>query len=184
MFNLVTLYIGSFAHTRTHTHTHTHAHAHAHTQFIALLALSLVAGYSYSATVQCQIDTLRSYEITFTSSYPFHQYEEFNTTSLFPDEGGTTQAPVLGGIISTGEIQDSSISQTAQFFVAWGSLTLIYGVAALLVYMCVTANEQLQQVFDFLVYCVSRCEHVITIPTRVAEPGWLYRGTLAPPPNS
>ena len=117
-----------------------------------------MAGYSYSATVQCQFDITGSYyEITFTSSYPFHQYEEFNTTSLGNTEGGATQAPALGGIITTGDIQDSSISQTAQFFVAWGSLTLIYGVVALLVYMCVTANEQLQQVFDFLVYCVSRC---------------------------
>ena len=117
-----------------------------------------MAGYSHSATVHCQIDIVGSYyETTFTSSYPFHQYEEFNTTVIIPAEGGATQAPVLGSIIATDLIQDSSISQTAQFFVAWGSLTLIYGVVALLVYMCVTANEQLQQVFDFLVYCVSRC---------------------------
>ena len=137
----------------THTHTHTPSRMQTHAQLVALLALALVAGYSSTAIIHCPQDPTGFTDTTITTSYPFQQYIKFNASS------SSVTTPSSGTVIRTPPKAyplDPSISQSAQFFVAWGSLTLIYGVVALLVYMCVTANEQLQQVFDFLVYCVSQ----------------------------
>lgn len=128
-----------------------HTHFLTHPQFIALLALALVAGFSTSTTANCQVTTGADANVTtaFSASYPFGEYSV------------TTTAHHLIGVapsnVTQSRLLDPSIMQTAQFFVVWGSFTMIYSVVAILVYMFVTANEQLEKVFDFLVYCVSCC---------------------------
>ena len=52
-------------------------------------------------------------------------------------------------------IDDKGIPRAAEYFVAWGSLTLFYCVIAVLVYMLVTANERWEKALDFLVVTVS-----------------------------
>ena len=78
--------------------------------------------------------------------YAFDHLEQTLTATV----NGTEQQEAI-----THPIPDKGIMQSAQFFVAWGALTLMYCIVALLVYMLVTANQELERAFDFLVATVS-----------------------------
>ena len=43
---------------------------------------------------------------------------------------------------------------SGQFFVAWGVLSMLYCIVAIVVYMLFTANEHLEKVVDMLIYTV------------------------------
>lgn len=114
--------------------------------FIALLALALVAGFSTSTTADCRFaGTEVNVTAAFSASYPFGEYSITTTAHHF--------VGAIPSNVTQSRLLDPSIMQTAQFFVVWGSFTMIYSVVAILVYMFITANEQLEKVFDFLVYC-------------------------------
>ena len=44
---------------------------------------------------------------------------------------------------------------SGQFFVAWGVLTMLYCITAMVVYILFTANENLERVVDILIYVVN-----------------------------
>lgn len=52
--------------------------------------------------------------------------------------------------------------QASSFFVAWGCLTLFYGVISLLVYMFTTASSKMEWFVNYLVLTVSLCVTVCT----------------------
>lgn len=152
----------SYVHIHTHTHAHTPSHLHAlphthiHTlpltyvQVIALLALALVAGFSTSTSADCRPPGGNTnVTITYSASYPF---ETYSNTTVFHDNHSINPS------ITQTPFSDGSITQTAKFFVVWGAITLVQCVGSILVYMFVTANQRLEKVFDFLVYCVSGCQ--------------------------
>ena len=157
----------TYTHSLTHTHTPSHMHTlphtytlsltHAHTpsQVIALLALALVAGFSGSTSADCRLrGTTQNASLSVSASYPFGEYTLTTTLTNISIRVGNSVNP---SNITQAQLLDASVMQSAQFFVTWGSFTMIYSVVAILVYMFVTANEQLEKVFDFLVYCVSGC---------------------------
>ena len=109
-------------------------------QLVAILAFSLVAGYTATGTTTC--DRLISTGIDVRSEYPFFAYDSVVTINGQEAPNGT-DIPFREHVIS------------AQFFVAWGVLTMIYCVVALVVYMLFTANENLEKVVDMLIYIVS-----------------------------
>ena len=120
------------------------AHTHS-TQLIAIIALALVAGFSVSPSVTCPDGpVLGGVNVTLSTKYPFTTV----SNSTVPSAGGDI---VPGSLPQT----DKGITQGAQFFVAWGSLSLIYAIVALFVYVFVTANEKLEKAVDFLVWTVS-----------------------------
>ena len=92
-----------------------------------------------------------------TTKFPLQAYTEVNIN------GSTTSNLPLG----------AGISQSAQLFVAWGSLSLIYGVVAIVVYMLFTANEQMQSIVDILVYAVSTLMSC-SVRTNVKLPMYVY----------
>lgn len=49
----------------------------------------------------------------------------------------------------------SDYKEASEFFVAWGSLTLFYGVIAILVYMFATANSKWEWFINYLIIAVS-----------------------------
>ena len=90
----------------------------------------------------CPEDLIGGPRITFSVKYPFNTIKN---TSAVGDDVTVASMPQT----------DEGITQGAQFFVAWGSLSLIYAIVALCVYMFVTANENLEKVVNFLVWAVS-----------------------------
>uniref|UniRef100_A0A1X7SPS4 Uncharacterized protein n=1 Tax=Amphimedon queenslandica TaxID=400682 RepID=A0A1X7SPS4_AMPQE len=56
---------------------------------------------------------------------------------------------------ATSEALSGDYKQAAEFFVAWGSLTLFYGIIAILVYMFATANSKWEWVINYLILVVS-----------------------------
>ena len=120
-------------------------------QVIALITLSLVAGFSVDPEAVCKDNNGNNFTVQFSTKYPFRQYTRHvinSTTNL--DQGK----------INFG---DAGISQSAQFVVAWGSLTLFYGVIAILVYMLVTGSKELERIFDYLIWTVSDCQDLISM---------------------
>ena len=113
-------------------------------QFLAIIAFSLVAGFSISPSLDfaCLPDVVNNYSLKI--SYPFRDIEQTKTDDL---NDMVTK--------STKSISDGGIARSAEYFVAWGVLTMFYCIIALVVYMLVTANEGLEKVFDFLVITVS-----------------------------
>lgn len=112
------------------------------TQIIAILALALVAGFSVNPSISCpDAVPLFGLNISYSIKYPF--------TTI-----SNSSVPFSGGDVTTGSVSqtDKGITQGAQFFVAWGSLSLIYAIVALIVYIFVTANEKLEKAVDFLVW--------------------------------
>ena len=124
-----------------------------HFQFLALITLSLVAGFSVnvSSYIECS-ETPINYSIAIKASYPFRDFKRtvINTTSA----GNGINITNVG-------FGDSGVPRAAEYLVAWGSLTLFYCVIAVLVYMLVTANEQLEKAFDFLVVTVSTATIIV-----------------------
>ena len=80
---------------------------------------------------------------TLSASYPFKNFQQKLINSNGKQPTGTV---TLG---------DDGIPRSAEYFVAWGVLTLFYSIIAILVYMLVTANERWERAFDFLVVVVS-----------------------------
>ena len=130
----------------THTHTHTHTYTHLLAiftllQLVAILAFSLVAGYTVNGTTTCnnQISTY----IQIQSKFPFFNYDQIVTVQEQPSNRTIRGTPFPQHIIS------------GQFFVAWGVMTMLYCLTAIVVYMLFTANENLERVVDMLIYVVS-----------------------------
>ena len=86
------------------------------------------------------------YNYTFKVNYPFRHYREH----LTGDNGN-----ISGTFSETRTLTDGGVPRSAEFFVAWGVLTLFYCIIAVSVYMLVTANEQWEKAFDVLVVVVS-----------------------------
>lgn len=108
---------------------------------MAILAFSLVAGFTVTGRTECT-----EYISTFAkvqSKYPFFTYDQTATVSDVPNATFTSSGVRFSQRIISG-----------QFFVAWGVLTMFYCITALVVYMLFTANENLERVVDMLIYIV------------------------------
>ncbi|XP_019863188.1 PREDICTED: uncharacterized protein LOC109592058 [Amphimedon queenslandica] len=116
-------------------------------QIIALLALSLVAGFTATNRAECnQWNGNKVCQITAKASYP---YTIVDVTT--PCEANATSEALSG-----------DYKQAAEFFVAWGSLTLFYGIIAILVYMFATANSKWEWVINYLIL-VDLVFHVVWV---------------------
>ena len=105
---------------------------------LAILAFSLTAGFSVEDQFTCKISGSNDSNIaTLKSSYPYREYE------YSPGPGS--------------QDLDGNYSSGAEFFVAWGVLSMIYCLVAILIYMLLTANEDLERVNNILILCVSLC---------------------------
>ena len=116
-------------------------------QVLAILAFSLTAGFSVENQFNCDIDvdgTIENFTITLKSSYPYREYD-FSSS-----EDGNKQ-------IDRGQDLDRHYSSGAEFFVAWGVLSMIYCLVAIPMYMLLTANEDLERLNSILILCVSLC---------------------------
>lgn len=116
-------------------------------QFLAIIAFSLVAGFSVSTSVDFTCLSSGTYNYSLKISYPFKEIKQ--------SEMGVTDDNVIIDTESMKSFEDRGVPRAAQYFVAWGVLTLFYCIIALAVYMLVTANEQWEKAFDFLVVMVS-----------------------------
>ena len=116
-------------------------------QFLAIIAFSLVAGFSVETTfnIACNPSQLGdTFNYTVKSSYSFGYINGIEESF----RNGTLYRSKLEASVGRG------VQQNAQFFVTWGVFTMFYCIIALLVYMLVTANEQWEKAFDFLVFTV------------------------------
>ena len=109
---------------------------------LAILAFSLTVGFSVENRFKC--DTAQSQigntTVTVKSSYPYREYE---VTS------------VVDNVTQSSVDLDRHYSAGAQFFVSWGVLSMIYAFVAILVYMLITANEDLAVANNILILMVS-----------------------------
>lgn len=103
---------------------------------LAILAFSLTAGFSAENQYTCILNgTNETATFTLKSSYPYSEYE------ISVSEAGDTQSRDLEGHYSSG----------AEFFVAWGVLSMIYCLVAIPMYMLLTANEDLGTINNILI---------------------------------
>ena len=110
---------------------------------LAILAFALTAGFSIENSFQC--DTPSQFgNTTFTlkASYPYRDYE---FTIMVDNNDTQTRTYDLNRHYSAG----------AEFFVAWGVLSMIYCIVAIPVYLLVTANEDLARLNNILIIIVS-----------------------------
>ena len=96
--------------------------------------------------MQCQERESASLQIK--TKYPFFTYD------LTPTINGRTENISLGAGFNQHII-------SGQFFVAWGVLTMLYCITALIVYILFTANENLERVVDMLIYVVSYYNNIV-----------------------
>jgi hypothetical protein len=118
---------------------------------LALLAFALVAGFTATNHASCAgwNNTAKILPATIESNsrYPFNELmvaidiADPNDTHVLPLEFSYN----LG----------ASYQQSSQFFVAWGVLTIFYGIISLLVYILTTANSKLEWFVNYLVLAVS-----------------------------
>ena len=103
-----------------------------------------MAGFSVNVSeiAHCAVNNT-NYSTTVGLSYPLRELE------------GTVVINENITLHLKGPLDQPGVTRAAEFFVAWGALTLFYCIIAVLVYMLVTANDQLEKVFDFLVVTVS-----------------------------
>ena len=80
--------------------------------------------------------------ITARAQYPYSEVEVTTTIN------GSSPSQETVSLVS-------SFKQASQFFVTWGSLTLFYGVIALVVYMLTTANSSIEWFVNYLIISVS-----------------------------
>lgn len=104
---------------------------------VAILAFSLVAGFTATSTVECQQTSLPTSAVIKTK-YPFFT---FSFTPTIEDRTVNVTSGSFGQHIISG-----------QLFVAWGVLTMLYCITAIVVYILFTANENLEKVVDLLIY--------------------------------
>ena len=115
-------------------------------QFLAIIALSLVAGFMVETSVDFACEPAGAYNYTLTAKYPFRHFKQSETMTALDGE--------VMEETSTEILKDGGVPRAAEYFVGWGTLTLFYCVIAVLVYMLVTANERWERAFDFLVVVV------------------------------
>ena len=94
----------------------------------------------------CDVDERENVTFTIKSSYPFREYE------VTSSEDNDMQ--------SISQDLNRHYSSGAEFFVAWGVLSMIYCLVAILIYMLLTANEDLERVNNILIITVSGHSHV------------------------
>ena len=119
-------------------------------QILALITLSILAGYGLS--VEISTCTLSSGNVTtqFSTHYPFDL--------LTVQRTNLTSNQRLGDITIPGTPTMISAGRQASFFVAWGVLTLFYCIIAVVVYITTMAEaERLGKVYHVLCYTVSVC---------------------------
>ena len=111
---------------------------------LAILAFALTAGFSIENTFECDTPSQIG-NITFTvkSSYPYRDYDF--SSSVDVNDTQVSEPIDLNRHYSSG----------AEFFVAWGVLSMIYCLVAILVYVLITANEDLARVNNILIIIVS-----------------------------
>lgn len=110
---------------------------------LAILAFALTAGFSIENTSRCVTPSqIGNTTFTLKSSYPFRDYDFSSRV-----DGNDTQT----------EPRDLNrhYSSGAEFFVAWGVLSMIYCLVAILVYVLITANEDLARINNILIIIVS-----------------------------
>ena len=115
-------------------------------QVLAILAFSLTAGFSVENTFSCTSD-MTNYSFTVESSYP---YDEYKATAVPIGVGANgSQTRVVR------RNPDNDHSAAAEFFVAWGVLSMIYCIVAILVYMVFSASEEMLKINNILIIIVS-----------------------------
>ncbi len=127
-------------------------------QVVAILCLSMVASYHFSGTLICPGATKNhTRTVTVETSYPLYSWTLRNVTitPLNPPNGDTTPGTPIVAAGMNGNFDNLLLGQGAQLYVTWSVATLFYCIVATLVYMVVTANEELEKVMDLLVYAVS-----------------------------
>jgi len=107
------------------------------------LAFALTAGFSVENKYTCDVDSIQETRFTVEASYPYDEYDA--TASTNNDTVVLTETFNLNKHYSSG----------AEFFVAWGVLSMIYCLVAILVYMLITANEELVRVNNIMILAVS-----------------------------
>ena len=105
-------------------------------QLVAILAFSLVAGFTATSKISCTQGSEPSFQIQ--TKYPFFTYDLTINSSIL-----------------TRSINFNEHIISGQFFVAWGVLTMLYCIVAMVVYILFTANENLERIVDMLIYVVS-----------------------------
>lgn len=147
-----------------HTHTHTRSVVFHITrtllffftlQAVALIALSLVAGSWVIHNGTC-IEFHRpdnvSAKLNGTLTVEAYAHYPFGSASVAVK--GLTRADEIFQSTNTTDL-NTGFTQASQFFVAWGALTIFYGIIALGVYIFTTANIQLEWLVNYLVLSVS-----------------------------
>ena len=105
-----------------------------------------MAGFSVETGIDFSQDVNSTFNYTLKAKYPFRQFKVI----VAVDNGN-----ISGTFTETDTLADDGVPRSAEFFVAWGVLTLFYCIIAVSVYMLVTANEQWEKAFDVLVVAVS-----------------------------
>lgn len=113
-------------------------------QVLAILAFSLTAGFTVENKFVCDLTVNQTANettsFTLKSSYPYDEYD------LKSSNNSLTKNHVN---------LNKHYSSGAEFFVAWGVLSMIYCLVAIPVYMLVTANEELAKINNILILLVS-----------------------------
>ena len=84
-----------------------------------------------------------NYSFTVKSSYPYDEYKRSSRENASVQNQDERFNP------------DNDHSAAAEFFVAWGVLSMIYCIVAVLVYMLFSATEQLVKINNILIIIVS-----------------------------
>ena len=103
-------------------------------QVIALLAFSITAGFSSGSTnnsMTCLGGNNQNNTVYITFSYPYSS----GSFAFTPQEGTPGPNTTLDMCTQATQFSTRAFSSSAQFFVALGVLTMIYVIAALLIYM-------------------------------------------------
>ena len=107
------------------------------------MAFSLTAGFSVENQFKCFTPSqIGNTTVTVKSSYPYRDYDVSSAVD------NSTQ-------MSRTEDLNRHYGAGAEFFVAWGVLSMIYAFVAILVYMLITANEDLAAANNILILVVS-----------------------------
>jgi len=84
----------------------------------------------------------------------------YNVESSYPYDEVKLTLRVTSGVNGTQTIRgkpDNDHSAAAEFFVAWGVLSMIYCLVAILVYMLFSASEEMVKINNILIIIVSVC---------------------------
>ena len=132
---------------------------------LAILAFALTAGFSIENSFTCDTPSqVGNTTFTLKSSYPYREYE----STVIVDNNTQSEDGNLNRHYSSG----------AEFFVAWGVLSMIYCIVAILVYILITANEDLARANNILIIIVSLwlvlCKGDMSVCNFVYIGSWLH----------